>query len=437
MIRSLAARCRAFFDDRRGNIAITFALFSVPTTFIVGMAIDYGEMNRTATRLQTAVDSAVLAAASKSADREQIAINSFNAMIGSAEGGPAATIAITDSGGTLKAKASITIRTSVMKLAGIDTVTVTREASAGTATQAIAGISDRSCILGLGISNDASHNAFVAQSATSMSLTGCELRSHASMDCDGMETGATAILAGRAATGCKDALLNQAAIPDIYNALASNIERVCGTENGGVAWNLEEDVPVSPQVIHVTRAGYREIHICGQLSLSGSGYLNSETPSEDLVIVVENGGVEFADNATAAASRVTFVLAGGSGSAAIGFPNAAAKQATLVLSPSLSPSNPWAGISAYQHPAATGAVDMQWKAGANVTMDGIAYFSNAKLTIAGSAASGAGVCTKIVAGEIHVQGSLTLRQTASACEKLQVRQYEKPGKTAVGAYLTK
>lgn len=439
MISSLAASFRAFLDDRRGNIAITFALFSVPTTFIVGMAIDYGSMNRTAAHLQTAVDSAVLTAASKTSGREEAALNSFRAMTGSMEGGPGATITITDSGGTLKAKASMTVRTSVMKLAGIDTITITREATATTAVQATAGFSDRSCILGLGLSNDASNNAFVVQSATKITLTDCELRSHASMDCDGMETGATAIFAGRAATACKEALLNQAPIPDIYNALAGNIQRVCGTEKSGVNWNLEKepDIQVLPRVLAVNRSGYREVHVCGQLTLSGSGSVNSTTPSDDLVIVVENGGIKLAKNAAVDARQVTFVLAGGNGSAAIAFPKAAAKQATLVLSPSLSPSNPWAGVSAYQNPAAANGVDMAWKAGANLSIDGIAYFPNAKLTIAGAVASGDDGCTKLIAGAIQVQGSLTIRQSPAACKKLQARQYEKAGKPAVSAYLTK
>jgi Flp pilus assembly protein TadG len=436
MQRSLADMFRSFLADRQGNIALTFALFSIPTTLVVGMAIDYGVMNRAAVQLQAAVDGAVLAGASAAGDGEALARQNFFAMAANMEGANAAGVTFSRSGSTLKATATITVNTSVMKLAGIDRVTVTREASAATATSGTADISDRSCILATGISNDASHNAILVQAGASVALSGCELRSHTSMDCDGLDTGASAILAGGTATGCNNAKLNQAAIPDIYKDTVRNIEMVCGPENGGATWTPADGFSGSATVVPVTRSGYREIHICGPLTISGSGLLNGDDPAEDLVIVVENGGVELADNVVIDARRVTFVMAGGSGSATLAFPNAAAKAATLTISPSILPLNPWAGISLYQNPSLASGIDMQWKGGANVQLDGIAYLPHAKLTIAGSLASGASGCSKLVAGEIALQGKINLTQTPAGCEKLQARQYYVPGKAPKTAHLT-
>ena len=55
----------AFTEDRSGSIAIVFALMAVITTSLIGGAIDFGRAYSMKARLQQAVDTASLAAASK------------------------------------------------------------------------------------------------------------------------------------------------------------------------------------------------------------------------------------------------------------------------------------------------------------------------------------------------------------------------------------
>ncbi|WP_291698283.1 TadE/TadG family type IV pilus assembly protein, partial [Bradyrhizobium sp.] len=58
---SFIATLAAFGRDRRGNIAIIFALAGIVVLGFVGVAVDYSIANKQRTKLQDALDSALLA----------------------------------------------------------------------------------------------------------------------------------------------------------------------------------------------------------------------------------------------------------------------------------------------------------------------------------------------------------------------------------------
>ncbi|KJR42075.1 secreted protein, partial [Candidatus Magnetoovum chiemensis] len=60
-------RIRAFRRDKRGNIALLFALTLVPMVYSVGAVIDYTLMTSAKAKLDAAADSAVLAAVNRDA----------------------------------------------------------------------------------------------------------------------------------------------------------------------------------------------------------------------------------------------------------------------------------------------------------------------------------------------------------------------------------
>src|SRR3978361_995749 len=59
-IRWLATRLNRFAGDRGGNVAVIFALASVPILFVVGAALDYSGATDLKTRLQRATDATAL-----------------------------------------------------------------------------------------------------------------------------------------------------------------------------------------------------------------------------------------------------------------------------------------------------------------------------------------------------------------------------------------
>ncbi len=67
-----ARTLRAFISCRRGNFGIIFALAAVPVLGIAGLALDYSRISSAKDRLQSSVDSAIVAAAASGAEVAQM-----------------------------------------------------------------------------------------------------------------------------------------------------------------------------------------------------------------------------------------------------------------------------------------------------------------------------------------------------------------------------
>jgi hypothetical protein len=179
-------------------------------------------------------------------------------------------------------------------------------------------------------------------------------------------------------------------------------------------------------MITVYLSGRTQHHVCGDLTLSGSGSLTGSTPSTDTVIVVENGSLIMANNASITATRTAFVLTGNNSvSSAVEFPNGNGKEATLTISPPTNSTNPWAGMSIYQDPALTTGVNADWGPGANLAANGVVYLPNSNLTLRGNAGSSAVTCSKLVVNTITVNGSVDMKRTSAACASLGVKEWSK------------
>ncbi|MGP0061703.1 MAG: TadE/TadG family type IV pilus assembly protein [Beijerinckiaceae bacterium] len=108
-MRSMRLSClRRFARDRKGNIAMIFALVLVPVTFAIGMGVDYTSAARKRSQLNAAADAAAMAAvtpammAASDATAQTAATNMFNAQIGNIPGlnfsASNLTVTITDNG---------------------------------------------------------------------------------------------------------------------------------------------------------------------------------------------------------------------------------------------------------------------------------------------------------------------------------------------------
>ena len=173
---------------------------------------------------------------------------------------------------------------------------------------------------------------------------------------------------------------------DIYAALAKNITTQCGSSRPGVTWIVGSSIPKG--VITVGNAGYTEYHVCGDLTISGSGYLTGNPSNTDTVIVVENGSLNVDDGGQINTVRTAIVLTGSNRYASsINFPNGKGHAATLAVSPPTSSGDPWQGVSIYQDPALTTSVNDTWGPGATFNADGVVYLPQANLVIHGSSAS--------------------------------------------------
>ncbi|GLR85823.1 TadE/TadG family type IV pilus assembly protein [Bradyrhizobium iriomotense] len=127
-----------FISDRRGNIAVIFAIALLPVLAAVGAAVDYSLAVRARTKLMAALDDAVLVATAKSeitntaATAQSNALNTFAAQMSAynmATG--SVTITVTDSLTTRTATGTATsfVSTYFMGLLGYKTMTVSASSS--------------------------------------------------------------------------------------------------------------------------------------------------------------------------------------------------------------------------------------------------------------------------------------------------------------------
>ncbi len=388
----------------------------------VGSAIDYSRASISKTGLQAALDAAVLAGATdQTSNWQSVALIVFNANAASKNlNTPAPTFQFD----SLKYSGTATdsVPTRFMGLVHIDSIPITARSAAMAGT-----VAPGACVVALG-----SDVGITLNGAPNVNLSGCALRSNTSVNCNGHSGNAVATIAVGTATGCSNPKPNAKAIPDIYASLASNITAQCGGVTPGATWTPGSLPPVA-SMRTVSKGSYTEYHICGDLTLSGSGYLLGNAPSSDAVIIIENGNLTVANNATINTVRTTIVLTGdNSRASSVNFPNGNGHAATLSLSPSTAPDNPWQGVSLYQNPSLTNSVDDTWGPGATFNADGVVYLPKANVTTRGNAGSSNSACTVFVTNSFTTNGSINLNfsQVAGACSALGVKQY-----TGTGAYL--
>jgi hypothetical protein len=311
------------------------------------------------------------------------------------------------------------VPTAVLKIAHIDTLQVTATAAAK------ASDPDNSCILTLDHGQSASHVSLTLNGAPIVNLTGCSIRANTSLNCNGHDGSVTKGIASGTASNCGIPKSYAPTVPDVYLDLKNNITTQCGTSRPGLTWP-GGSIPTGAGIITVSRTGYTEYHVCGDLTLTGSGYLTGSSPTSDSVIIVENGSITIANNASINTLRTAIVMTGNNSYASIiDFPNGSGKQATLSLSPPLDAANPWQGVSLYEDPRLTYQVNNTWGPGANFNADGLVYLGNSNVVTDGDTSSANSKCTKFVMNQFTTNGhvDLNMSQSTATCAAIGLKQW--------------
>jgi Flp pilus assembly protein TadG len=128
---------RDFLRDDGANVALMFGVLALPVFTAAGLAVDYSEISRVRTEMQTVADGAALAAAiHQGSVPEQIkVVSDYVKQATALKGGPTVLSVKTTQPGEAQLRVEITgqIRTSVLSLAGYKTIdfTVTSESFRG------------------------------------------------------------------------------------------------------------------------------------------------------------------------------------------------------------------------------------------------------------------------------------------------------------------
>lgn len=411
---------RSFIRAPKGNVSVIFAFALLPFMFTIGSAVDYSRAVMTQSQLQSALDSAVLAGEAQPADSQiTVATNVLNAAVAN-DGGILNPPTFTQQqDGSLLGKATVTIKTSFMQLASISSLNI-----GVNATAALAPATQNACVVTEANGMPTSQSAFTINGGPSMNLQGCGIQSNASMSCNGHSGGASVSMAAGSVSGCSNPQPAAPNFSDIFKPLASNIVQKCGSNVAGLTWTAGVLPPQGDNFYVVNNGSYDEYHVCGKLTLSGSGALlsPSQQGSAGAVIVVENGGISVSGNVST--STTAFVLTGTNGTSLDGIAFANGSGSTLAMSPPTSLTNPWHGIALYIDPALTTGVDANFGPGESLNFDGVVYMPNTNLTFHGNTSSGEGACSQLIVNSFTADGnaSLNLQQSTSSCQALGVTQ---------------
>ena len=348
-------RWRAFRGAERGNVAMIFTLALIPLMTGVGAAIDYSRANAVKSSMQAALDAALLAGAKDgSSSWTNIASNSFNAILAPKTLSSLTSSFVSTETASYSGNATASVPTSTLGIVRINSLLVTASATA------MAAEADNSCILTLDHGQPTSHVSLTLNGAPVINLSDCSIRSNTSLGCNGHDGNVTKSYAAGSATACGKPKSGAAVVPDTYVDLANNITSVCAGSRPGVTWQPGV-LPLGAGFKTVSQPGYTEYHICGDLTLSGNGYLTGSSPASDVVIVIENGSLIVDDHSSINTAKTAIVMTGNnSWPAQVSFPNGNGKSASLSLSPPTSVGNPWQGVALYLDPKLTKNVDNSW-----------------------------------------------------------------------------
>jgi type II secretory pathway pseudopilin PulG len=408
-----------------GSVALIFGIALIPIMTGVGAAIDYSRANSVKASLQAALDSALLAGAKDaSSNWVQVAQNVFAANLALKNISASTPTFTSPADSTYSGTVTASVPTSVLGMISIRSLNV---GATGTAQKSEG---DNSCILTLDEGQPSSHVSLTLNGAPIVNLSGCSLRSNTSMDCNGHDGSLTKSYARGAVASCGNPRSNSPAVPDIYAGMASNITTSCGTSGGGVSWT-PGTLPTGPNFKTINKGTYTEYHVCGDLSVSGSGVLTGG--AQDSVIVIENGSLLVNDQANISAARTAIVMTGDNNYAAkVDFPNGTGKSATLSLSPPTDAANPWQAVALYMDPKLTKNVDNTWGPGATFNADGLVYMGKSNVVTDGDTASANSKCTKFVMKTFTTNGHVDLDFAQSNCAAVGLKQW-----TGITVHLTR
>jgi Flp pilus assembly protein TadG len=122
---------RRLMHDRRGSVAIIFALALIPLSLSVGLAVDTARAYAVKSKLSQALDAAALAVGSSTGtadELQQIGQKFFDANFKDSGLDAAGSFSVSITGDVVSATGSAQVQTTLMQLIGIDTIAVSESA---------------------------------------------------------------------------------------------------------------------------------------------------------------------------------------------------------------------------------------------------------------------------------------------------------------------
>jgi Flp pilus assembly protein TadG len=281
-----------FVKDKSANIAVIFALATVPVLGLVGAAVDMSIINDQRTQLQAALDTAVLFGVRESSDALKIAKadSVYSAEVRARWGTvPAASFSVAS--GQLNGAATSTVNTQFLRIMGFATVPISVSSAA-----AATGRGNKVCIL---LVESPNAQTFLVNSGAAVNGPACEVDVDSTAGVAAMiNSGTTLNLAKICIKG--GATQNGGTNPVVSTGCAAIANPFVGALPRVTATTCTYSNQVyNPGTVTLSPGTY-----CGWTNFNGSGTLQLNPG----LYVIKNGGMTFNSGWTVTGSGVTFYL---------------------------------------------------------------------------------------------------------------------------------
>ena len=157
-----------------GGVGVIFGVAAIPLVLFMGAAVDLGRANLVGGQLQAAADAAALAAARSPGEAQSIAAATIAANLSGRMEPGAPQVQV--NGDEVEVTVTYQVDTAVMKLAGMESITVTRTAAASLSTATGAG--DDGAPVCMLLVNPSRWHALDTRGSSTVNASGCEIHVH-------------------------------------------------------------------------------------------------------------------------------------------------------------------------------------------------------------------------------------------------------------------
>lgn len=381
-----------------GAVAPLTALLLVPLLGAMALAVDVGYWYKVQRNMQSASDSAALAAAQSDDTSYDAMAKATAAKLGFANGTGDITVSSARGPSYCPSGTGTCTQVTITNKVALYFAPIVGILGNGSGKQGLNAVAVASapssgpsslCITALGNSS----GAITGNGVPFANLAGCSMFSNGGMNCNGNDMGADYGIAVLQALGCgKKQISGATAITDPYKSLASNIPTAACQSSNDISGSKTWTGP---------------IHFCGDVNVSADVTLQA---GSNAVIVID-GALNLNKNSfkTAANASATLIFTGTNQSPLMHYPtaqNGGNPGATLDISAPTS--GTWAGVAIYQDPALTNNVNFTYAGNAptwNIT--GLVYLPNAQFTLSGAVGKSTNgySCFALVTKTITINGT--------------------------------
>ena len=396
--------------ERRGTVAIMFALLSPVLIGALGLGFETSYWYMVKRNQQNAADAAAIAAATNGAANYATEAKAVTAQYGFVDGTGNVTVVASNtatcpSGGTTCYSVTITeavplFLSQVVGYSGTTTVSGSRAVNVGAVAVAKQQSQLRQyCLLALStVGIDLTSNG-----GPQADFSGCSIMSNSSAVCHGSNLNADYGDAHLTSTNC--GIVPESNLPtlaDPYAYLASSIPaNTCASYPQEPSHHGDPALPAS-NLWTGSKSLSGNVQVCGDLQLTGNVTINAPAGA---VLVIQNGQLDTNGYTltTASGSAVTVVF---SGTTTGTYTHAPTGGGTLdIKAPT---SGTWSGVALYQDPNLTSGVNVS-AAGNSPAWDvtGLVYLPHSNVTFSGvvNKSSNGADCFVMVAANITINGT--------------------------------